>query len=287
MLRHLDSLPKSALTNKPVLHFVHANGFPAKVYTPLFELWQPYFSIETIELLGTNTNYPIDEHWQGLTQQVLDNIENVCQKHSITKLVAVGHSVGAMTTLQAMHKDPTHIAQTVLLDPSLLMGKDSLLCQGAKLADTLINAHYFVDKINPAGKSKHRRDVFGSRHSAQQNLQHKTLFARFDKRCFDLYIQHGFVEQDDAFTLAIAKKYELAIFRTIPSVYWLHKPIIYRPSTIIAGKDSYFTHRGAYQKAQQRWGIAVLYTQGSHMFALEYPQATAKLVLKTICQHST
>lgn len=280
-----DGLPKSVLTGKPVLHFVHANGFVAKVYTPLFDIWQRHFSLEVIELFGTHDTYPIDEHWQSLTNQVIDNIEKSCQKHGVDKLVAVGHSLGATTTLQAMDKDPSHISQTVLLDPALLMGKQSLLCQLAKYADKIVghyHPHYFVDKINPAGKSKYRRDVFNSRQEAYQNLKDKGLFRQFDKRCFDLYIEHGIVEQGDKLTLAIAKALELAIFRTIPSQYWWQRPVIYRPSTIIAGENSYFTHIQSYQQAQRKWQIPLIDTQGSHMFVLEYPDQTAKLVLETI-----
>lgn len=280
-----NHLPKSTITGKAVLHFVHANGFPAKVYTPLFECWQDYFTVEVIELFGTSGDYPIDEHWQGLSEQVLDNIEHVCQKHGISKLVAVGHSVGAVTTLQACAKDPTHISQCILLDPSFLMGKHSFLTHCAKFADKVIDTHYFVDKINPAGKSKYRRDVFDSRQSASQNLKSKSLFNRFDKRCFELYIEHGIIKQNHTLTLAIAKNYELAIFRTIPSLYWLCQPIIYRPTVIIAGKDSYFTNIGSYQKIADKWQIPITYTEGSHMFVLEYPIQTANLVLTTIAKH--
>lgn len=277
-----DVLPKSILTNKPVLHFVHANGFPAKVYTPLFECWKEYFTLETIELFGTNSNYPIDEHWYSLTLQVRDSIEQACQKHGVSKLVAVGHSVGAMTTLQAISQDPSYVSQAILLDPALLMGGRSLLCYLAKLADKFLNTHYFIDKLVPASQSKYRRDEFASRQSAYQSLKSKSLFSRFDKRCFELYIQHGIVKKGDKLILAIAKKQELAIFRSIPSLYWLYKPVIYRPTTIIAGNNSYFTHLDSYKKAQQQWQLPVIYTQGSHMFVLEHPLDVAKLVLTTI-----
>ena len=282
-----DVLPKSTITNKPVLHFVHANGFVAKVYLPLIECWQRIFSVEVIEIFGTNDNYPIDEHWQSLTEQVLDNIAKVCQKHGVAKLVAVGHSVGAVTTLQALSKDPTHISQAVLLDPSFLMGKYSFLYQLAKIFDKPLGympkfEHYFIDKLSPASKSKYRRDAFENRQVAHQNLKNKTLFRNFDKRCFELYIEHGFINQPHQITLTIAKKYELAIFRTIPSLYWLYKPTIYRPTTIIAGKDSYFTQIGSYQNIAKKWQIPIVYTSGSHMFVLEHPTEVANLVLKTI-----
>lgn len=283
-----DTLPKSTLTNKPVLHFVHANGFPAKVYTPLFDIWEQFFSVEIIELFGTNPTYPIDNNWQGLSQQVLDSIVTTCNKHQIPNLVAIGHSVGAMTTLQAMTIDPSCVSQIVLLDPSLLMGYQAMMCESAKFLDILplpFQSHYFVDFLSPAKKSKYRKEVFDNINHAREGLKHKTLFNNFDPRCFELYLQHAFVPNGDKLTLAIPRHQEVAIFRTIPSQYWLTQPVLYRPSTLIAGCDSYFTHIGSYKKAHQRWGILVRYTKGSHMFPLEHIQTTAQLVLNTIIQH--
>lgn len=251
-----DTLPKSTLTGKPVLHFVHANGFPAQVYTSLFKHWERVFSIEYIKLFGMHPDYPPDNHWQKLTHQACD-------------------------------KDPTHISQVIALDPSLLMGKMSLIYQLSKIMDDALcpltgSQHYFVDKISPASKSKYRKDTFDSRQNAHDSLRQKGLFRAFDRRAFDDYIRHGLTAKDDKFTLAITKGVEIGIFRTIPSLYWAKSLTIYRPTTLIAGKDSYFTHIGSYQAIHDNWGIPIIYADGSHMFPLEKPDSTAHLVLDTI-----
>lgn len=284
-----DHLPKSALTGKPILHFVHANGFPSLTYTPLFEHWERVFTVEFIALFGTDTTYPPDNHWQSLTHQVLDNIDKICKKHSVPHVVAVGHSVGAVTTLQACTIDPTNISQIIALDPSLLMGKNSFITQCAKIADHALHRlpkcqHYFMDKISPAGKSKHRKETFDSREIAHDSLRPKGLFKVFDENTFKLYIEHGFLPKDGKVSLAIPKAVEVAIFRTMPSLYWAKSLTLFRPTTLIAGQDSYFTHIGSYHKVANKWGIDVIYTNGTHMFPLEYPNEVAKLVLKTICQ---
>lgn len=284
-----DGLPKSALTGKPVLHFVHANGFPSRVYTPLIHIWERVFSVEVIEQLGTHPNYYPDNHWQALTHQVLKNIEAVCQKHQVPNVVAVGHSVGALTTLQACEQDPTCISQIIALDPSLLMGRMSFIYQLSKIADRAFHPlpklrHYLVDKISPASKSKYRKDIFDSRQHARDNLRPKGLFKSFDERTFDLYIEHALAPQGDKFTLTIPKSVEIDIFRTIPSLYWAKSLTLFRPTTLIAGKDSHFTHIGSYQSAAHQWDMPVIYTDGSHMFPLEHPDETAILVLQTIAK---
>lgn len=287
MTHAFDALPKSALTHKPVLHFVHANGFPANVYQPLLDVLEVVFTVETIAFFGTNPHYPIDEHWQSLSQEVLDNIEKVCQKHSIKTLIAIGHSVGAVATLHAMHQDPTHISQTILLDPPILMGKHSFGHQLIKLADKALapiikTPHYLMDKYSISGKAKRRKDKFANKELARQNLSGKPLFVQFDKTCFELYIEHGFVADNDGIKLTIPKQQEADIFRTIPSLYWIKSPTIYRPTTLIVGQESHFDQLGSYQAVNKKWQIPLVYTKGTHMYPLEYPIQTAKLILTTI-----
>ncbi len=284
----LDSLPKSKLTGKPVLHFVHANGVPSPTYLPILDRLAEYFTIERIDRLGTHPNYPVDNHWQSLTRQVADSIDDACYKHGVSTVVAVGHSVGAMTTMQSLLANPKPISQAVLLDPSLLTGKNSLTWHLAKTVDDQLArvpslAHRLIDRLSPAGKSKYRKDTFDSYDAAYQALRDKTLFKPFDERCFELYIQHGFVPTADGkVTLAIPKSVEVAIFRTIPSLYWLKSINPKRPMTIIAGKDSHFTRIGSYRDAADKFGLTVQYVDGGHMFPLERPDAISDEILATI-----
>lgn len=287
-LAQLDSLPKSKLTGKPVLHFVHANGVPSPTYLPILERLEKHFTIERIDKLGTHPNYPVDNHWQSLTRQVGDSIDDACYKHGVPTVVAVGHSVGAMTTMQTLLANPKPISQAVLLDPSLLTGKNSLLWHLAKTADSKLNripalANRMIDKLSPAGKSKYRKDTFNSYDDAYQALRDKPLFRPFDERCFGLYIQHGFVPTADGkVTLTIPKAVEVAIFRTIPSLYWYKSISPKRPLTIIAGKDSHFTRIGSYKDAEHKFGLTVHYVDGEHMFPLERPDAISDEILATI-----
>lgn len=175
-----ETMAKSAITGKPVLHFAHANGMPSRVYQPMFDVLAQRFTIEYIPLLTVNPDYPVDNHWQKLTEQVEDSIKTVCAKHSVNKLVCVGHSLGALCTLQAIYAQPEPVAQAVLLDPPMIYGAKSAVWHTAKFADAALakvadklpepvlrvlpdKSHYFMDKLSPAGVSKYRRDVWDSR----------------------------------------------------------------------------------------------------------------------------
>lgn len=282
-----SSLPKSKITQKPIIHFAHANGMPSAVYAPFFEPLAEFFTIEYIEMLGATPDYPVDNHWQSLTQQIIDSVKQACQKHSVSQVVGVGHSLGAMCTLQALYRTPEIFAQAVLMDPPWIYGKSSLLWHIAKTVDRLpLMNNRLMDKLSPSGVSKHRRDVWDSREDAYEKLRHKRFFKNFAERSFQGYIEHGLHERADGkVTLAIPKASEVAVFRTNPSWYWLtpnQAPTT--PVTLIIGKDSIFLKRRFPQQIKSRLDIDYDTHAGGHMFPLEHPESVALQVLKLIEQ---
>ncbi|GAF52987.1 LOW QUALITY PROTEIN: predicted hydrolase or acyltransferase [Psychrobacter sp. JCM 18900] len=285
-LQSFAKLPVSKITNKPVLHFAHANGMPSAVYEPFFRFIKIFLTIEYIAMLGDTPDYPVDDHWRSLTQQIIDSVNSACEKHGVAQVVGVGHSLGAMCTLQATYRQPELFAQAVLMDPPWIYGKVSLLWHLAKTADRLpLMNNRLMDKLSPAGVSKHRRDVWDSRDEAYEKMRHKGFF-EFDERSFQGYIDHGLHERADGkVTLAIPKASEVAVFRTNPSWYWLSPnrgPKV--PVTLIIGQDSIFLKRRFPQQIKSRLGIPYETHEGGHMFPLEYPESVSKLVLGLIKQ---
>ena len=281
------SLPVSKLTQKPVLHFAHANGMPSAVYAPFFDGLAEFFTIEYIPMLGETSGYPVDNNWRSLTQQVIDSVAESCKRHGVTRVVAVGHSLGALCTLQALYREPKHFNQAVLMDPPLIYGRSSFLMHVAKTLDKVpMMNHRLMDKMSPSGISKHRRDVWDSRDDAYEQMRHKTFFKNFDERSFQGYIEHGLHERADGkVTLAISKKNEVAVFRTNPSMYWLTpnegpKP----PAQLIIGEESIFLKRKFPQQVKARLGIDFQTHAGGHMFPLEHPESVSALVLDIIEQ---
>ncbi len=280
-------LPRSKKTQKPVIHFAHANGMPSAVYKPFFEKLSEFFTIEYIPMLGVDPDYPVDDHWRSLTQHIIDSVAHTCEYHGVSQVVAVGHSLGGMCTLQALYRAPKHFAQAVLLDPPWIYGKVSLFWHLAKNADRLpLMNNYLMDKLSPAGVSKHRRDVWDSREDAYDKMRNKGFFKHFDERSFQGYIEHGLHERADGkMTLAIPKSSEVAVFRTNPSWYWLApnrapKP----PVTLIIGEDSVFLKQRFPQQIKSRLGINFETHKGGHMFPLEHPDSVAIQVLTLIEQ---
>ena len=281
-----SSLPVSKVTGKPVIHFAHANGMPSRVYQPIFEVLEQHFTVEYIPTLGFdeqgNPTYPIDNNWKSLTNQIIDSVQALVKKHKVP-VIGLGHSLGALCTLQAIYRKPKLFVQAVLMDPPLIYGKNNLLWHAAKLV-----SQERADKMSPAGISKNRRDVWDSREQAHELLRPKSFFKNFDERTFEGYLQHGLRDQEDGtVTLTIPKEAEVAVFRTNPSLYWLkpNKPPK-RSVTLLIGDSSRFYEMGFPNKVRRRLSIPFKLHAGGHMFPLEYPDSVAQLILATIAEQA-
>ncbi|WP_180027905.1 alpha/beta fold hydrolase [Acinetobacter sp. YH16032] len=260
---------------KPLIHFAHANGVPSKVYQKFFDALSDQFDVIYTTNLGVDQRYPVDQHWESMTQQVIDNI---VQKSHGRKVIGIGHSLGGVLTFKAALKCPELFSQTILLDPPLIMGLESFAMHIAK--SLKLKA---VDQMSPAALSKRRRDHWDSREQAATLLRPKALYAAFDEQCFNDYIQFALVEDPTrgGVELAIPKSIEVDIFRTNPSLWWLPQPKLKVPSQLIVASQGPFLARKFPHKVRKKFGVPFSIFEGGHMFPLEHPDQLAAH-LKTI-----
>ena len=257
---------------KPLIHFAHANGVPSQVYRKLFEALSDEFDVIHVPLLGVDQRYPVDQHWNSLTRQVVDNIK---QKAHGRKVIGMGHSLGGVLTFKAALQYPELFERLVLLDPPLIMGRDSFMMHVAKALK--IKA---VDNLSPAALSKRRRDHWDSRQQAAELLKPKALYQAFDPECFDDYIRYALTEdqQRGGVQLTIPKQAEVDIFRTNPTIWWLPQPKLQVPAQLIVASEGPFLARKWPQKAQKKFGMPFSVFQGGHMFPLEKPLELASML---------
>lgn len=257
---------------KPIIHFAHANGVPSRVYEKLFDALSDTYEIIYIPVIGVDKRYPVDNHWESMTQQVIDSI---VQKAHGRKVIGLGHSLGAVLTFRAALKHPELFEKVILLDPPLIMGFDSFAMHIAKLLKLKA-----VDSMSPAALSIRRRDHWDSREQAAELLGSKGFYADFDPECFDAYIQHALTEDAlrGGVQLTIPKMTEVNIFRTTPSIWWKYHPNPKVPVYQIMAKKGPFLSRKFPQRVQKKFGIQYHVVEGGHMFPLEKPVETAVLI---------
>ena len=131
------------MSHKPLIHFAHANGVPALVYSKLFDLLKEQYDVIYTPIIGSDHRYPITNDWTCLADQVIDSIVQQAQGR---KVIALGHSLGAVLSLLASNKRPELFEQVILLDPPLIVGKASFVMMLMKYLHPKM-----LDKITPAG----------------------------------------------------------------------------------------------------------------------------------------
>ncbi len=261
---------------KPLIHFAHANGVPSKVYTKLFDLLKDEYDVIYVPLLGPDRRYPIAQGWNELADQVVDSIVQQAQGR---KVIGLGHSLGAVTTLKAAYKRPELFEQVIMLDPPLIVGKAAFAMFMAKIFKPKL-----IDKITPASLSLKRRDHWDSREQAAELLRPKGFYQHFDQDCFQAYIDYALTEDATrgGVELTISKYDEVEIFRTNSDSMWLPMPNPPVPSHLIIGDESPFFKQKFPQIIQKKLAIPFSVTSGGHMFPLEHPVKTVELVKKLI-----
>lgn len=250
---------------KALIHFAHANGVPSAVYQKLFDALRDDFDVIAVPLIGTDGRYPVDNHWNSMTQQVIDSI---VQKAQGRKVIGLGHSLGAVLTFKAALQRPELFEQVIMLDPPLIMGKESLALHIAKTLRLKA-----VDQMSPAALSLRRRDHWDSREQAAELLRSKGFYQDFDQQCFDDYIQYALTDDPvrGGVELTIPKRVEVDIFRTNPSLWWLPQAQPQVPAQLIVASKGPFLARRFPQQVQKKFGIPFSVFEGGHMFPLEHP----------------
>ena len=265
---------------KPLIHFAHANGVPSQVYQKLFDLLKDEYEVIYVPLLGTDKRYPIDNHWESLTNQVIDSIVRQAKGRPV---IGLGHSLGSVLTFQAALKRPELFSQVIMLDPPLIMGKDGFALHVAKLLKLKA-----VDRMSPAALSLRRRDHWDSREQAAELLRPKGFYKDFDVDCFQAYIDYALTEDKvrGGVELTIPKMDEVKVFRTNPSLWWLPQKKIHLPIHMVVAEQSPFLPRRFPQMVKKKFGVTFSITAGSHMFPLEHPVEVVKLVKDLIQQQA-
>ena len=266
---------------KPLIHFAHANGVPSKVYQKLFDSLKDDYDVIDVPLLGPDKRYPIDNHWYSLTQQVIDSIVRQSQGR---KVIALGHSLGAVLSFQAALQRPELFEQVIMLDPPLIMGKASVFLHFAKMLKLKA-----VDQMSPAALSLRRRDHWESRAQAAELLRPKGFYKDFDADCFQAYIDFALTEDSvrGGVELTIPKMDEVNIFRTNPSLWWLPQSKPQVPMQLVIAEKGPFLKPGFPQITSKKFGIPYQVTAGGHMFPLEKPIETAQLIKDLIQAQQT
>ena len=100
-----------------MLHFLHANGYPPACYLPLLGRLKNRYHVYGMYLRPLWEGYNPEEltDWQPLSDDLIHFLRN----QNTGRVIAVGHSLGAIVSLRSAIKSPEFFRALILIDPVL------------------------------------------------------------------------------------------------------------------------------------------------------------------------
>lgn len=244
----------------------------------LFEAWRAAgYRVLAIERLGHDPAHPVTNNWPHVRDQLLRFIETEAPGEAVH---LVGHSLGGFLSLLAACRKPALARSLVMLDSPVLAGWKAHSLQVMKAARLL-------PKVSPGRVSSRRRWQWPSAEAAYQHFAGKHNFARWAPEVLRDYIRSGTEPDPDAaepgaVRLAFRREIETRIYNTLPHhmgrVLRRHPPGC--PVAFLAGTQSVEVRQVGLAATRALVHERLEWLEGSHLFPMEKPEATAAAVLR-------
>ncbi len=244
--------------------FGHANGFPAPVYRKLREEILAEHWLEA-ECLGQSTQ-GIGRNWTGIAQQMLE-----LARQAPKPRIGLGHSLGGFALYLAEHLEPGLLDGLILLEPPMFRPATRNLIR-------TVRAMGLLNRFPPVSLALRRKRHWPDRDAARAYFLSKPLFAPLDPDCLEDYLSHGLIPEDGGLGLRYRAETEYRVFYEGP-------PAIPRLrcapglALFLFGRQT-----NVLQPADLRWlnkrlrGFRMEAVEGGHLFPLEQPQQTGRLI---------
>ncbi len=252
---------------RQIIHFAHANGFPAKTYSKLFSHLEDDFEIGYLERHAHNPKFPVTDGWERLRDELREAIE----KRYARKIIGVGHSLGGILHFLVAVEKPELYEAIVLLDAPII----SRLSSGGVRILKMLN---LIDRFTPSQTTRVLRNLWRSKDEVYEHFRQKEKFAAFDAAVLRDYAEHGTIETERGFELLFKPAIEAKIYRALPHNLPKFRGKLTVPAAYIGGTDSREARMARLSFMRKHLRFDFHFLQGSHLFPFEKPLETAEMI---------
>jgi len=267
-------------SGKPVLHFLHGNGFCTRSYEPMLEQLSAQFDLWLCDLQGHGES----DHggrflgWNRNAELALEAFEAHMGLFDGARVYACGHSFGGVLTSLILARHPQLFQRAVLLDPVLF----PLSLIGLRSSLSLLGI-----RRNPmADGARARRHHWPDRDTAYGALHGRGIFRGWEDDAFRAHIDHALADHD---TLGVELKCrpsrEAEVFESMPARLWPALKRIRTPTLLLHGEKTYpFVQQSARKLAGGNQHVIARATPGGHCFMQEHSADAARQVADFLLQ---
>lgn len=262
-------------SGKPLLHFLHGNGFCGRTYEPMLQALATDFDLWLCDAPGHGDSDPPARFpgWNACAAAALEAFRANSALFGDVPRFAVGHSFGGVMTALMLAEVHQPFSRAVLLDP-VLFPPAMLLGIHAAGATGLA-------RFTPMAKAAlRRRRSWPDRAAAAQALQGRGAYKGWTAEALQAFVTHALRDEPDgSVTLKCSPELEATIFASGPSRLWSSVPQVTAPTLIAHGHGTMpFVIEGARHAAGLSAAIHVQDMPGGHCFMQEHPADAAAAV---------
>ena len=261
-----------------VVQIAHANAYAPGCYVELAKSLTDRYTVtgEYARPFWPNQKANQLKSWDLFADDLINQMDANGKK----SIIGVGHSMGAITSWLAAIKRPDLFKALVLIEPVII---DAVYIKRLKYVPYFIGKH-----ILPIVKTAlNRTDTWSSREEVKSYLLSKKVFKRFNPTVLTDFIDYGFKETTDGFTLSFPKEWEGKIYSNAPNMWPImsHKLC---PTLILRAEFSDVINDHGWNKIQANMPNAscLQVDKSGHLLPFEIPQKTGGLVRKFVDKFS-
>jgi len=266
---------RSPASGKPLLHFLHGNGFCCLAYEPMLMRLGEHFDLWLCDVQGHGDS----DHggafrgWNRTAALAVEAFEEGRGEYGEVPRYAVGHSFGGVLTGLILASAPRLFERAVLLDP-VLFSRRMIGMMGAAALVGLHRRHTL------ARKAASRRSHWPDREAALASLQGRGIFKGWKDAALHAYIEHAIGDCGEGVVLKCRPSREVEIFSSFPTRMWAHLAAIQAPTLVLHGEHTYpFVPHSAQRLATLNAQVEARQVAGGHCFMQEEPATAAQQVV--------
>lgn len=259
-------------SGKPLLHFLHGNGFCTRAYEPLLNLLARDFDLWLCDAQGHGES----DHggrfhgWNRNAALAVEAFAAGRERFGAVPRFACGHSFGGVLTGLILASEPELFQRAVLLDPVLF--PPTMI--GAMALSELLGLHERREMVR---RARERRSQWPDRAAAWAALHGRGIFKGWSDAALHAYVEHALRNTADGVELKCRPSREAEIFASYPRSLWRSLARVSTPALVLVGAQTYpFVAKGTARWCAINHRISAQQVAGGHCFMQEDAEEAAR-----------